>query len=126
MPVGAIVPGDAEPYQVILDRASFRVELGRSLGILAGNGVGKATIINMMAGLEKPDEGVLRKHAQMLADAGVDTLIRSILEVSSELRQMTDRLASAFSWFGETLKLKEQSVAGLPAAESDIPQAPQA
>jgi capsular polysaccharide transport system ATP-binding protein len=43
--------------KVILDRASFRVEIGRSLGILAANGAGKTTIINMMAGLEKPDEG---------------------------------------------------------------------
>ena len=43
--------------KVILDRASFRVELGNSLGILARNGSGKTTIINMMAGLEKPDEG---------------------------------------------------------------------
>ena len=47
--------------KVILDRASFRVDLGRSLGILAPNGAGKTTIINMMAGLEKPDEGTIRK-----------------------------------------------------------------
>ena len=51
--------------KVILDRASFRVELGRSLGILAGNGAGKTTIINMMAGLEKPDEGVIRKTSRV-------------------------------------------------------------
>lgn len=43
--------------KIILDRASFTVELGNSLGILAPNGAGKTTIINMMAGLEKPDEG---------------------------------------------------------------------
>lgn len=43
--------------KVILDRASFRVDVGNSLGILARNGTGKTTIINMMAGLEKPDEG---------------------------------------------------------------------
>ncbi|GHC16989.1 MULTISPECIES: ABC transporter ATP-binding protein [Gemmobacter] len=43
--------------KVILDQASFRVEIGKSLGILAKNGTGKTTIINMMAGLEKPDEG---------------------------------------------------------------------
>ena len=43
--------------KVILDNASFKVELGNSLGILAHNGTGKTTIINMMAGLEKPDEG---------------------------------------------------------------------
>jgi capsular polysaccharide transport system ATP-binding protein len=48
--------------KVILDRASFTVEIGNSLGILARNGTGKTTIINMMAGLEKPDEGrVIRK-----------------------------------------------------------------
>jgi capsular polysaccharide transport system ATP-binding protein len=41
--------------KIILDRASSRVELGNSLGILAPNGAGKTIIINMMAGLEKPD-----------------------------------------------------------------------
>ena len=51
--------------KVILDRASFRVDLGRSLGILAPNGTGKTTIINMMAGLEKPDEGEIRKAARV-------------------------------------------------------------
>ena len=51
--------------KVILDRASFRVELGRSMGILAENGAGKTTIINMMAGLEKPDEGTIRKTSRV-------------------------------------------------------------
>ncbi len=47
--------------KVILDRVSFRVELGESLGILAPNGTGKSTVIRMMAGLEKPDEGEIRR-----------------------------------------------------------------
>ena len=51
--------------KVILDRASFRVELGNSLGILAPNGTGKTTLINMMAGLEKPDEGVIRRECRI-------------------------------------------------------------
>jgi capsular polysaccharide transport system ATP-binding protein len=51
--------------KVILDRASFRVELGNSLGILAPNGTGKTTIVNMMAGLEKPDEGVIRRNCRI-------------------------------------------------------------
>jgi len=51
--------------KVILDRASFRVELGNSMGILARNGTGKTTIINMMAGLEKPDEGQIRKGCRV-------------------------------------------------------------
>jgi capsular polysaccharide transport system ATP-binding protein len=51
--------------KVILDRASFRVELGESLGILAPNGTGKTTMIKMMAGLEKPDEGEIRRSCRV-------------------------------------------------------------
>ncbi len=51
--------------KVILEKVSFRVELGRSLGILAPNGTGKTTLINMMAGLEKPDEGVIRRGCRI-------------------------------------------------------------
>ena len=51
--------------KVILDRASFRVEPGNSLGILAPNGSGKTTIINMMAGLEKPDEGRVTRTSRI-------------------------------------------------------------
>ena len=47
--------------KVILDQVSFKVELGSSLGILAPNGTGKTTLINIMAGLEKPDEGEVRR-----------------------------------------------------------------
>lgn len=51
--------------KVILENASFRVELGRSLGILAPNGTGKTTLINMMAGLEKPDEGEIYRNCRI-------------------------------------------------------------
>lgn len=51
--------------KIILNQASFRVELGRSLGILAPNGTGKTTLINMMAGLEKPDEGEIRRECRI-------------------------------------------------------------
>ena len=51
--------------KIILDRVSFRVELGTSLGILAPNGTGKTTLIKMMAGLEKPDEGVISRYCNI-------------------------------------------------------------
>lgn len=51
--------------KIILDQASFRVEIGKSLGILAGNGTGKTTLINMMAGLEKPDEGEIIRESRI-------------------------------------------------------------
>ncbi|MFN3275517.1 MAG: ABC transporter ATP-binding protein [Paracoccus sp. (in: a-proteobacteria)] len=52
-------------HKIILDQASFRVNLGNSLGILAPNGTGKTTLINMMCGLEKPDEGRIRRDCHI-------------------------------------------------------------
>ncbi len=54
-----------EQRKVILDRASFRVDLGNSLGILAPNGTGKTTLINMIAGLEQPDEGEIVRRSRI-------------------------------------------------------------
>ena len=51
--------------KVILDRASFRITLGNSLGILARNGTGKTTVVNMMCGLEKPDEGQILRSSRV-------------------------------------------------------------
>lgn len=51
--------------KVILDRASFRVDLGNSLGILAPNGTGKTTLVNMISGLEKPDEGRITRRSRI-------------------------------------------------------------
>ncbi|ANT60028.1 ABC transporter [Salipiger sp. CCB-MM3] len=54
-----------ERRKVILDRVSFQVTLGESVGILAPNGTGKTTLIRMMAGLEKPDEGEIRRTSRV-------------------------------------------------------------
>ncbi len=82
-------------------------------------------IRSMVADNSKALEDVSRAHRDIRHGlAGVDALIRSILEVSRGMRQMTDRLASAFSWFGETLKLKEQSAGSLPQAGAADPGAP--
>ena len=70
--------------------------------------------------------------------AGVDLTINSILEVSRDLREMTDRVASTFSWFGEVLRIggvagseeqaareSEQSAQGEPGAGGDRAASPQ-
>ena len=51
--------------KIILNDQSFQIPLGISLGIFAKNGSGKSTIINMMAGTEKPDEGHIYRHCKV-------------------------------------------------------------
>ncbi len=72
-------------------------------------------IRTMIADNSRALEDVSRAHTHIQDGlAGVDSLIRAILEVSHDMREMTDRLAAAFSWFGETLKLKEEAAGTLP------------
>jgi capsular polysaccharide transport system ATP-binding protein len=51
--------------KVILNNASFKIELGKSLGILAPNGTGKTTLINMMCGIEKANEGTIKRSSRI-------------------------------------------------------------
>ena len=57
-------------------------------------------------------EEVTRSHKEIQDGvAGVDRTIRTILEVSRDLREMTGSLARTFSWFQEVLQTGEQEAA---------------
>jgi capsular polysaccharide transport system ATP-binding protein len=48
--------------QIILNNATFLVEAGQKVGILSEVGVGKSTVIKILAGVEKLDSGILMKQ----------------------------------------------------------------
>jgi capsular polysaccharide transport system ATP-binding protein len=54
-----------ESRKVILERASFEIPGDRNLGILGPNGAGKSTIIRMIAGIEHPDSGRIRRRGRI-------------------------------------------------------------
>jgi ABC-type nitrate/sulfonate/bicarbonate transport system ATPase subunit len=43
----------------VLDRVELEVPSGRRLGIVGRSGVGKSTLLSLVAGLDEPDEGVV-------------------------------------------------------------------
>ncbi len=68
-------------------------------------------------------EEVTRAHQQVQDQvAGVDLTIKTILEVSRDLRRMTGGLASAFSWFDEVLRVPGQQ--GTPPEGASAPDEP--
>ncbi|MEO1492421.1 MAG: ABC transporter ATP-binding protein [Pseudomonadota bacterium] len=74
-------------YQkVILHNASFQVDVGYNLGILAPNGTGKSTLINMMAGLEKPDHGSIHRHGRISWPVGYNGGIVNAMTGSENIR----------------------------------------
>ena len=65
--------------KVILHNATFAVDVGRNLGILAPNGTGKTTLVNMMAGLERPDHGQVRRRGRISWPVGYNGgIVRSM------------------------------------------------
>jgi ABC transport system ATP-binding/permease protein len=44
----------------LLDHADFSLETGERVGLIGRNGAGKSSMLKILAGLEKPDDGVLQ------------------------------------------------------------------
>jgi phospholipid/cholesterol/gamma-HCH transport system ATP-binding protein len=59
---------------VILDGVSFSLSAGHTLVILGASGAGKSTVLKLILGLLKPDEGTIHIHGQR-----VDTMSESEL-----------------------------------------------
>jgi methyl-accepting chemotaxis protein len=86
-----------------------------------------AAIRQMIEENSRALEEVARTHHEIEDGlAGVDLTINSILEVSRDLRELTDRVASTFSWLAEALRLGGGEDAGdLPAAEAPPAEQPE-
>jgi capsular polysaccharide transport system ATP-binding protein len=54
-----------EGHKQILSDASFCFEAGHNYGILGGNGMGKSTLLRMIAGAEFPDAGQIHRRARV-------------------------------------------------------------
>src|SRR6266487_4192537 len=51
---------DAEP---LFEELGFELNSGQRVGLVGPNGVGKTTLMRILAGLDRPDSGDVRLHA---------------------------------------------------------------
>jgi ATPase subunit of ABC transporter with duplicated ATPase domains len=99
---------------LLFSDVSFRVSPGQHVGLVGRNGVGKSTLLRILAGVLAPDEGeyaVGGSVGYMPQDVGVDEEERTVRELLLSLAPPAVRQA------GESvLALEAQLVAGDPAA----------
>ncbi|TBO34430.1 ATP-binding cassette domain-containing protein [Aquabacterium lacunae] len=86
-------------HVALLDHASFSLETGERVGLIGRNGTGKSSLLKIMAGLEKADDGELLlqrgKTLTYVAQEPVFNLDASIFEAVSdglkEVRELRNR-----------------------------------
>src|SRR6516162_7010909 len=76
---------DAGP---LFQNIGFELQAGERVGLVGPNGVGKTTLLRILAGLDKPDDGEVRHHAGARA-----TLLRQQAEFTPD-RSLFDEARS--------------------------------
>jgi ABC-type polysaccharide/polyol phosphate transport system ATPase subunit len=62
-----VLTGQKDDPFFALKRVSFTVERGESLAVIGSNGAGKSTLLSLVAGVSRPDEGVVTVNGQVAA-----------------------------------------------------------
>ncbi|RKN08670.1 ABC-F family ATP-binding cassette domain-containing protein [Streptomyces radicis] len=91
----------------VLDGVSLTVAPGRRVGLVGENGVGKSTLLTILAGHDEPDHGTVTRppdlgflHQEMPYDAGatladvLDDALREARDDLAELDRLTETLAT--------------------------------
>ena len=101
--------------KVIFDELTFTFPEGKNIGIMGKNGVGKSTMMRLLAGTEPPDRGRIYRNQKVSWPLGFSggfngsmTGIENIRFVSRIYGQDTDRVidyVTEFAELGPSLKL---------------------
>ena len=60
--------------QVLFENISFTIEEGRRVALVAKNGTGKTTLLNIIGGIETPDSGSITIHGETIGDMNEKSL----------------------------------------------------
>lgn len=101
--------------KVILDDVSYRFPLGRNVAIMGQNGVGKSTLIRLIAGAEQPDRGRIYRSVRVSwplgfaggfngSMTGMEN-IRFVARIYGEDTEAVTEYVREFSELGESLRL---------------------
>lgn len=85
--------------RVVLDKVSFKVRAGETLGIIGPSGCGKSTILKLISGLLMPDSGEVLVHSKELG---------LVFQGSALLNSLSVRENLALALRSRKLKIKEE------------------
>ena len=68
------VPGMKEPYCVFSD-VSLQIREGEFVSVIGHSGCGKSTLLNIIAGIDRAGEGVVRRKGREVSHPGLDRMV---------------------------------------------------
>lgn len=77
----------SHPDKMLFDDISFKVGDGQKVGLVGPNGVGKTTLLNLIAGKEEPDQGKVTTSGEKIASAPQKLVTAPGTEVGQYLTQ---------------------------------------
>ena len=78
----------------VLDKVTYRFEIGEMYGIFGPSGSGKTTCLSLLAGLEKPDEGEILLDGENIQNIGGRTLRQNSISLVFQDYQLFDYMTS--------------------------------
>jgi ABC transport system ATP-binding/permease protein len=89
-------------HVALLDNASFALETSERVGLIGRNGTGKSSLLKILAGLEKPDDGILQIQSgtrlayvpQEPVFADETTIFDAVSEGLGDVRSLRERFES--------------------------------
>jgi ABC transport system ATP-binding/permease protein len=100
-------------YVALLDKAGFALESNERVGLIGRNGAGKSSLLKILAGLEKPDDGTLHMQQGL-----------RVVYVAQEpdLRSEATVFEAASEGLAEAIALREQYLAHEAGVDLDALQ----
>ncbi len=107
----------------VLDGVSFRVEEGQKIGLIGGNGTGKSTLLRIIAGETRPDQGTVERmrrarfaHLAQLPRFDADDTIEKValsrfqrlIDMEGKLRALEKAMSNGQDVLAEYSRLQEQ------------------
>src|SRR5438132_12480956 len=68
----------------VLQKCSLEIAEGEILGIIGANGAGKSSLLKLLAGLLRAQEGLISLHGQHLSSLSPNEIARHVALVSQE------------------------------------------
>lgn len=96
--------------KTVLNNVTFSIEKGQLISLIGPNGVGKSTLLNCIAGLIKPDSGVIELNEKCISTMSAKTIAQNIAYVPQKNATSFDYSVKDFVVMGRTAQMSVLSV----------------